>query len=381
MAKYSIAVIKGDGIGPEVIDEALKVLALVGQIYGMDIFCEEFPFGAGYYLEHKEVLPKSAFDDLGAHQAILLGAIGDPRVPMGPLEQELLLALRFHFDQYMNLRPAKSWPGVSQPLILPEGRDIDILVVRENTEDFYMNLGGSFEGTTSKNFQLSRSLYQGKIALNIELDPKRKAAYSLGMLSYEGTRRISLKAFQFAIGRGESFIHVATKSNALPHIYGFWDEVVAKCQGDFPSLDARRMNVDNLAYQLARNPQNFGVILCPNLFGDIISDLTAGLIGGLGLAPSGNIGESLSMFEPVHGSAPDIKGTGRANPLAAILSVALMLSHLGEPLAAKTIEMAVGNYLSQSPKPAFPKELGGDADTRKVGELVLAEIKKLPPIA
>jgi 3-isopropylmalate dehydrogenase len=389
MTDYRIAVIPGDGIGSEVTAEAVKVLKALSEIRGFGIKFKEFPFGAEYYLKMGEALPKGAYDLLGEHDALMLGAIGDPRVPMGPLEQELLLALRFHFDQYLNLRPAKSFPKIPSPLSLPEGELLDILVVRENTEDFYMNLGGEFKkGDTSPasspnpkelshELSIERAIYKGKASLKLAFDPETPIAFSLGILSEPGIQRIARKAFTLARGRGESFIHSATKSNALPHIYGFWDRIVGEIgSAEFPDIKIQRMNVDNMAYQLARNPKSFGTILCPNLFGDIISDLAAGLIGGLGLAPSGNIGDKLSMFEPVHGSAPDIAGTGKANPLAAILSGGLLLEHLGEREASKHLDKAVRDYLSTSQRKELPIELGGNSSVTETGDRVAEFVRK-----
>jgi 3-isopropylmalate dehydrogenase len=380
MTDYRIAVIPGDGIGPEVTTEALKALRALSERFGFGVSFKEFPFGAEYYVKNKEALPKGAFDLLGEYDALMLGAVGDPRVPMGPLEQELLLALRFHFDQYLNLRPAKSFPKVSTPLKLSEEEPLDVLVVRENTEDFYMNLGGELredDASSKRELSLRRSIYDAEITLNLSFCPKVPLAFSLGVLSEPGVKRIAQKAFSLAKARGETFIHSATKSNALPHIYGFWDRIVLETgQKEHPEIEIKRMNVDNMAYQLPRNPKSFGTILCPNLFGDIISDLAAGLIGGLGLAPSGNIGDSLSMFEPVHGSAPDIAGTGKANPLAAILSAGLLLSHLGEGKAASHLDNAVRNYLGNSPIQELPFELGGKSDFRAVGDKVAELIRE-----
>jgi 3-isopropylmalate dehydrogenase len=372
-----IAVLPGDGIGPEVINEAKKVLTRAGEIFGLTLKTRDFPFGAERYLKTKETLPKGAFDDIGENDALLLGAIGDPRVPAGPLEQELILALRFHFDQYANLRPARSMPGVPSPVPGADVEPLDILVVRENTEDFYVNLGGRTAGSPiGENIKIERGLYKGKGSIALEFEPPVSAAFSLGILTEPGTRRVAKKAFELARLRGEKKVKVATKSNALPHIYGHWDSIVSEtAKAEFPGGEIKTLNVDNLAYQLVRSPRDFGVILCPNLFGDIISDLTAGLAGGLGLAPSANIGDGLSMFEPVHGSAPDIAGTGKANPLAAILSAALMLDHLNEKAAARAVEKAAEDYLRSVPREDFPFELGGKADTERVGDLVLERLK------
>ncbi|MDR1080331.1 MAG: isocitrate/isopropylmalate dehydrogenase family protein, partial [Deltaproteobacteria bacterium] len=351
MPSYEIAVIPGDGIGPEVVCEAVKALNALAPRFGFTLKFRSYPFGAEYYLKHGEVLPKGAFDDLGEAGALLLGAVGDPRVPPGPLEQELLLALRFRFDQYINIRPSRSWPNAPIPVNLPEGAEIDILVVRENTEDFYMNLGASCSGrTTAAALPFVRGLYRGEARVELELDPPMEAAFTLGVLTSPGTLRVAERALLLAEERGERVMYSATKANALPHLYGFWDRIVAEAADGHPNVKLKKINVDNLAYQLPRAPHLFGVVLCPNLFGDIISDLAAGITGGLGLAASGNIGDGLSMFEPVHGSAPDIAGTGKANPLAAILSAGLMLDHLGEREAAAALTSAVERYLASSPR-------------------------------
>ncbi|MDR2405505.1 MAG: isocitrate/isopropylmalate dehydrogenase family protein [Deltaproteobacteria bacterium] len=374
--RYDIAVIPGDGIGPEVVAVAKKVLETCSQRFGFTLAFKEYPFGAEYYLKHKEVLPKGAFDDIGEAKAMLLGAVGDPRVPPGPLEQELLLALRFHFDQYLNLRPATSLPNVPIPIKLKPGEQIDFLIVRENTEDFYMNLGGTGFGDIDSKIVANRKLYtvDGKIELNFE--PHIESAFNVGILTEPAIRRIANKAFQLARIFGKPFIHFATKSNALPHIYGFWDKVISDTKAAYPEIELKRINVDNLAYKLPRSPLNFGIILCPNLFGDIISDLVAGLTGGLGLAASGNIGDSLSMFEPVHGSAPDIAGTGKANPLAAIFSASMLLNYIGEIEAAQAIDNAVHIYLRNNLGDGLPLELGGTLKTHEVGAKVVEVLQE-----
>ncbi|MDR2199451.1 MAG: isocitrate/isopropylmalate dehydrogenase family protein [Deltaproteobacteria bacterium] len=377
MAQYQIALIPGDGIGQEVVSTAREVLEVASSLCGFSLTFKEFPFGAEYYLKHKEVLPKGAFDEIGEANALLLGAVGDPRVPPGPLEQELLLALRFHFDQYLNLRPAMSLPNVPIPIRLDRDELIDLLIVRENTEDFYMNLGGSGFGKLEGTIHADRGLYKLDGEIRLEFDPRIQAAYSVGVLSEPAVRRIANKAFQLADMYQKPFIHSATKSNALPHIYGFWDNVVADTAASYPHIELRRINVDNLVYKLPRNPKEFGIILCPNLFGDIISDLVAGLTGGLGLTASGNIGDSLSMFEPVHGSAPDIAGTGKANPLAAIFSASMLLHHIGESEGAGMIETSVNLYLKYNEGAGLPLELGGKLKTPEVGEKVIEILRTM----
>ncbi len=373
MTKHVIAALPGDGIGPEVVGQARLAAGAAADKFGFEIEWRDFPFGASYYLEHQVALPHSALDDLAECEAMLLGAVGDPRVKPGPLEQGLLLALRFHFDQYLNLRPALSFPKVPTPVPLPEGRRLDTVVVRENTEDFYMGLGGRGRGTIDQDLTAKRGLYELSGNLSLRLMPDREGAFSLGLMTRPGVARITRKAGDLARARGEKKIHVASKANAVPHLYGFWDEVTrATLAAEFPDLEATYVNVDALCYLLPRQPLDYGVILCPNLFGDIVSDLLSALAGGLGLAASGNIGDGLSMFEPVHGSAPTIAGTGRANPLAAILSAALMLDHLGHPEAARAVDQAVYDYLAG---PNKPFELGGQDDLTRVGAQIIALIR------
>lgn len=370
--KHLISVLPGDGIGPEVIGEARKVAEAAAAKYGFEILWKEFPFGAAYYLENSLVLPAGAMDDLGEGEALLLGAVGDPRVKPGPLEQELLLALRFYFDQYLNLRPALSFPNVPTPVALPEGKRLDVAVVRENTEDFYMGMGGGGRGCLEQILMANRGLYGLNGKVNLRLTESHDLAFSLGLMTKPAVARITRKAGEMARARGEKKVQVATKSNAVPHLYGFWDQAVRETAAEFDDLEFSFINVDALCYLLPRQPLNYGVLLCPNLFGDIVSDLMSALAGGLGLAASGNIGDGLSMFEPVHGSAPDIAGSGKANPLAAIMSMAMMLEHLGLNEAAKGVDQAVFDYLSG---PAKPFELGGNDNLKTVGDKVAALVK------
>ena len=373
MTKHVIAVLPGDGIGPEVVGQARLVCDAAAAKFGFELQWNEFPFGAAYYLEHKVVLPDSALDDMAECEVMMLGAVGDPRVKPGPLEQGLLLALRFHFDQYMNLRPALSFPNVATPVRLEAGRRLDTVVVRENTEDFYMGLGGRGRGRLEESLETKRGLYELSGRIDLRFLPDQEGAFSLGLMTRPAVARITRKAGEMARERGEKFLHVATKANAVPQLYGFWDEMVkTAAAAEFPDLEFKFVNVDALCYLLPRQPHDYGVLLCPNLFGDIVSDLLSALAGGLGLAASGNIGDGLSMFEPVHGSAPAIAGTGQANPLAAIISGAMMLRHLGQAEAARAVDQAVGDYLSG---PAKPFELGGQDDLKTVGGKVAALIK------
>ena len=373
MNEHLIAVVPGDGIGPEVVNEARKTCQASADVFGFELKWRDFPFGATYYLEHNEVLPNSALDDFAECEAMLFGAVGDPRVKPGPLEQGLLLAMRFHFDQYLNLRPALSFPNVPTPVPLANEQRLDIVVVRENTEDLYMGLGGRGRGRLENKLETKRGLYELDGSVDLRFLPSQDAAFSLGIMTKPGIYRIVRKAGDLARSRGETKIHVASKANAVPHLYGFWDEMTkAAADAEYPDLELALINVDALCYLLPREPHNWGVILCPNLFGDIVSDLLSALAGGLGLAASGNIGDGLSMFEPVHGSAPTIVGTGKANPLATILSAAMLLDHIGEKDAAKAVNQAVYDYLSGNDKPI---ELGGKDTVTMVGDKVTALIR------
>lgn len=364
---YRIARIDGDGIGPEVISEAVKTLESVGRKQGLAFEWMKFPFGARHYLESGEILPEAALIELGAQDALLLGAIGDPSVKPGILEQGILLRLRFFFDQYVNLRPAKSYPRV--PLPVRTG-SMNTVVVRENTEDFYMGLGArSQNNPLETEISSERSAYTLKGHLRLDLDPPCASAVQIGIATEEAVRRITAFACKTAENRGEDSFVLASKSNALSWIYGFWEEV-AKDEAKKRRMTMSVANVDALCYHLVRDPGRYGVILTPNMFGDIVSDLLAGIAGGLGVAAGANIGDGLSMFEPVHGSAPDIAGTGRANPVAAILSAAMLLRNLGEETAAASVENAVVSFLDESDERDLPWEFGGKASAISVGDAI-----------
>lgn len=369
MKKYKIAVIPGDGIGPEVIGETIKVLDRCGEKFSFSFEWEKFPYGAGHYLATGEVMPEEAMEHMSSCDAMLLGAIGDPRVKPGILEQGILLAFRFYFDQYVNLRPAFSLPKVHTPVDL-KGIKMDSVVVRENTEDLYMCIGGTTEtGELELPVEVSRGSYELKGSMSLRTAPAWPFAAQAAVNSRPGVERITRYACELAKKRGEDTVTVVSKSNAVSALYGFFEENAKRVMAEeYPGLNYAMVNVDALCYHLVRNPAAYGVLLCPNLFGDIISDLQAGLAGGLGTAAGGNIGDGLSMFEPVHGSAPDIAGTGRANPVAAILSGALMLEHLGESEASKAVNSAVSKFLEDSEEKDLPFEFGGKASFEEVGE-------------
>lgn len=368
--KFSIAVIAGDGIGPEVIAEAKKTTDVAGEKYGLSFEWADYPFGAGHYLKTGEILPGRALSMFGEHDAMLMGAIGAPEVKPGILERGILLALRFLFDQYVNLRPARSLPNVPTPVDV--GKGMDSVVVRENTEDLYMGLGGvTSSGEMNLPLDLERGDYSLRGSLSLSTAPEMPFSAQVAINTRHGVARITRYACEAAKKRKENRVTIVTKANAAPYLYGFFEDIAKEVMdSEYKGMAYDTVNVDALCYHLVRSPQAYGVLLCPNLFGDIISDLQAGLAGGLGTAAGGNIGDGISMFEPVHGSAPDIAGTGKANPIAAILSSAMMLRHLELDEPAAAIEAAVSEYLEKTPKHDFPVEFGGNALCAHVGDAI-----------
>lgn len=373
--RFSAAVLSGDGIGPEVIAEAKKVVDAAAAVEGAAFEWNEYPFGASHYLKTGEILPDSALQEMGEHDVMLLGAIGDPKVKPGILERGILLNLRFVFDQYVNLRPAVSLPNVPTPVPLGTQK-IDSVVVRENTEDLYMGLGDrTQDGHLKAPMELERGGYSLRGSLELQTTPGMPFAAQVALNTAHGVARITRYACETAKKRGEDRVTIVTKSNAAPALYGYFEDKAKEViQNEYPGVHWDLVNVDALCYHLVRQPAAYGVLLCPNLFGDIVSDLQAGLAGGLGTAAGGNIGDGLSMFEPVHGSAPDIAGTGRANPIAAILSGALLLRHLDLEIAARKVEDAVSDYLKTAGKAGLPHEFGGSADCVQVGEAISKKI-------
>jgi 3-isopropylmalate dehydrogenase len=315
-----IAVVAGDGIGPEVTAEACKVLEAVTpgtRITGYDL-------GASRWRRTGEVLPDSVLAELAEHDAILLGAVGDPGVPPGVLERGLLLRLRFAFDQYVNLRPARLWPGTSAPLAHPG--DIDLVVVREGTEGLYASAGGTLHRGTAAEVATEESLN-----------------------TRAGVERVVREAFTRAAARDRRHLTLVHKTNVLTHAGDLWDRTFTAVAADFADVTTDYQHVDAAAMFLVTDPQRYDVVVTDNLFGDILTDLAAAVTGGIGLAASGSLNPERnhpSTFEPVHGSAPDIAGQGIADPVAAVLSVALMLAHLGHPDLAQRVEQAVAAELA-----------------------------------
>jgi 3-isopropylmalate dehydrogenase len=326
MSEYRLAVVPGDGVGPEVMAAGLAALDAAAEKFGFKLAKTDYDLGGERYLRTGEVLPESVEAELAEHDAILLGAVGTPDVPPGVLERGLLLKLRFDFDQYVNLRPVKLYPGVPTPVADLTPEDCDLVVVRENTEGLYAGAGGF--------------LRQGTL---------HEVATQESINTRMGVERVIRYAFQRAESR-RGRLTLCHKTNVLTYAGDLWQRTFEAVAADYPSVSTDYVHVDAACLYLVNDPARFDVIVTDNLFGDIITDLGAAVQGGMGLAASGNIdpeGRFPSMFEPVHGSAPDIAGNGWANPVATVLSMALCLDHLGESEAAGALERAAVSVLPE----------------------------------
>jgi 3-isopropylmalate dehydrogenase len=322
-----VAALPGDGIGPEVVTEARKVVDAVTACHGAVVEWTEYDVGARRWHATGEALPDAILDELRGHDAILLGAVGDPSVPSGVLERGLLLRLRFELDHAVNLRPVRLYPGVASPLAGVTSDDVDIVVVRENTEGPYAGAGGSLRTQTPREVVTQESVN-----------------------TWYGVERAVRDAFRRADERPRRRLTWVHKTNVLTHAGDLWRRVVDAVAPDYPGVSVDYAHADAAALYLVTDPARFDVVVTDNLFGDILTDLGAAIAGGMGLAASGNLdpsGVHPSMFEPVHGSAPDIAGTGTADPTAAVLSAALMLAHLGLGEAAAAVERAVAADLAE----------------------------------
>jgi 3-isopropylmalate dehydrogenase len=337
MKSFNLAVIPGDGIGPEVVSEGLKVLDAVAKKYDLTFNKTNYELGAAYWHKTGETLPDSVMAELAKSDVILLGAVGDPTVPSGVLERGLLLKLRFAFEHYINLRPAKLFPGVISPITNNKG--IDFVVVREGTEGLYVGAGSLKDEGTNKELAIEESIN-----------------------TYKGVERVIRDAFNRAKLRQRKKLTLVHKNNVLTRAGGLWTRVFKEVAKDFPEVATDYLHVDAASMFFVTNPERFDVVVTDNLFGDIITDIAAAICGGIGLAASGNInptGAFPSMFEPVHGSAPDIAGKNLADPTATVLSIAMLLNHLGESKAASDVETAVAKDLaSRGEKKRSTTEVG-----------------------
>jgi 3-isopropylmalate dehydrogenase len=352
-----IAVMPGDGIGKEVIPQGLKVLGVVAKKFGFTYSTDHYPFGAEHYLETGITLPDSALRELAAHDAILFGAVGaDPRgnarIPQGLIETDILLKMRFELDQYVNLRPTKLLPGVPTPLAKVQPGDIDMVIVRENTEGLYSQNGGFLYKNTPH-----------EVANQIEVTTRH------------GVERAIRFAFEYARQFNRRKVTLVAKTNVLRFAHNLWLRAFEEVKKEYAGIETDYHHVDACTMYMVTRPKLYDVIVTTNMFGDIITDLGAAIQGGMGMAASGNLNptrKTASMFEPVHGSAPDIAGKNFANPIATFLSVAMMLDFLNQPKPAKAIQQACAAVVAD-PK-NHTRDLGGTATTTQVGEAVCAQL-------
>ena len=349
MKQFHIAVIAGDGIGPEVIAEGKKVFLGIARMDGtFSVAFEDFPWGCEYYLKSGEMMPENGLDLLRGYDAIYLGAVGYPGVPDHVSLGDLLLRIRRGFDEYINLRPVRLLHGAPCPLADVSPRDIDMIVVRENSEGEYANVGAR--------------LYPGT---------PRETALQTGVFSRHGCERVIRYAYELA-RREKRTLTSISKGNALRYSMVFWDEIFAEIGKEYPDVETHSLLVDAASMFFVKDPKRFGVVVTSNLFGDILTDLGAAIAGGMGLAAGANLNPERrypSMFEPIHGSAPDIAGQGIANPLASIWSVAQMLDFLGETEWSERVLRAIETLLVE--KKTLTPDLGGTACTSDIGNAVL----------
>jgi tartrate dehydrogenase/decarboxylase / D-malate dehydrogenase len=348
---YRVAVLPGDGIGPEVIAEAQATLEVAAELGGFSVAVETFEAGGAHHVTTGRPMAPELPDRLAGFDAILAGPFGDPRVPDSVILWGTILALRQRFDQYVNLRPARTLAGV--PGALRSGT-LDVVVVRENTEGEYSGAGG-----------------------RVHRGSGDEVAVETAVFTRVGTERVIRYAFEYARAHGRRRVTSATKSNALRHAMPFWDEVMAQVAAEYPEIEHDSALIDALAARVVSHPGSLDVIVASNLFGDVLSDLTAAAAGSLGTGPSANLDPSRahpSLFQAIHGSAPDIAGRGIANPIAEILSVALMIEFLGQPASAHAIERAVDAAAADAD--TRTPDIGGSADTRRAGEAIRGHLAR-----
>lgn len=348
---YKIAVIPGDGTGPEVIREGLKVLEAVSSKFGFKYHLEHYDLGGERYLRTGEILPDSVLEELKKMDAIYLGAIGHPDVKPGILEQGILLKIRFQLDQYINLRPVKLYPGVDTPLKDKGPQDIDFVVVRENTEGIYIGAGGFFKKGTPDEIAIQEAIHTRK-----------------------GVERCVRFAFEYCRKRNKkNKVTLCGKTNVLTYAFNLWERVFYEVAKEYKEISTDYAHVDAICMWMVKNPEWFDVIVTDNMFGDIITDLGAMIQGGMGIAAGANINpEGVSMFEPIGGSTPKYTGMGVVSPLAAISACQMMLEHIGENEASKAIERAVMNVVEKHVKNLSAGKMG--YSTSEVGDLVVKYI-------
>ncbi|MGH9887037.1 MAG: tartrate dehydrogenase [bacterium] len=355
MSSYRIAVIAGDGIGQEVVPEGIRVLEAVRSRFGLRFQWDAFPWGCDYYAQHARMMPGDGLDQIRSHDAIYLGAVGFPPVPDHVSLWGLLIPIRRRFEQYANIRPVRLMPGLRSPLAGRTQGDIDFVVVRENTEGEYSSIGGRlFEGT------------EAEMAVQETVFTRR------------GVDRILRYAFELARSRQKKHLTSATKSNGISVTMPYWDERFRAMAEQYADVRTDQYHIDILTAHFVQHPDWFDVVVGSNLFGDILSDLGPACAGTIGIAPSANLNPERafpSMFEPVHGSAPDIAGRGVANPIGQIWSGALMLEHLGHPEAAAAVLQAIETVLADGPR---TPDMGGRATTQELGGAIAKAVSAGP---
>jgi 3-isopropylmalate dehydrogenase len=349
---HRIAVIAGDGIGPEVVREGLRVLDRMAAQEGFRVELSHYPFGAEHYLKTKEIFPDAAYDEIGKHDAILLGAIGDPRIEVGLLEFGIISRLRFGLDLYVNLRPVKLYAEHLCPLKDKGPDDVDFIVVRENTEDAYAGMRGFFKKGTPDEVATQEIIFTRK-----------------------GVERVVRYAFELARARGRAKkLTLVDKANAV-RAMDLWTRVFAEVGAEYPDIAREHNYIDAACMYVVKNPEWFDVVVTSNMFGDIFTDLSAMIQGGMGVAASGNIHPGrVSLFEPIHGSAPKYAGQNVANPIATIGAIQMMLDYLGEQRAATRLEDAVARLLRSKRLPSLGTDSG--LGTNQIGDLVLDELEQ-----
>jgi len=350
--KHRIAVVPGDGIGKEVVPEGLRALDAAGRRFGFTLEATHFDWSCERYAETGRMMPEDGLDRLRSFEAIFLGAVGWPGVPDHVSLWGLLIPIRRAFRQYVNLRPVRLLPGVRSPLAGRAPAEIDMIIVRENNEGEYSEIGGRLYKGTDDELAVQQSVFTRK-----------------------GCDRVMRYAFELARGRARKHVTSATKSNGIIHSMPYWDERFAAMAARYPDVKTAQYHIDILTAHFVQHPDWFDVVVASNLFGDILSDLGPALAGSIGLAPGGNINpekEYPSMFEPVHGSAPDIAGKGIANPVAQIWTGAMMLEHLGHADAAAAVVRAIERVVADGAP--LTRDLGGTASTHEVGEAIAARL-------
>ncbi len=355
MKEVKIAAIPGDGIGQEVLPAGQQVIDTAAEVDGG--FCfkyDTFDWSCEYYVKHGRMMPEDGLDVLKQYDAVFLGAVGFPGVPDHVSLWGLLLPIRRSFQQYINLRPVKLMPGIKTPLADKKPEDINFLVVRENNEGEYSNMGGRLYENTPQEVVVQNTVF-----------------------TRYGVERVVRYAFELAQRTGKKRVTSATKSNGINYTMPFWDEIFDSIAADYPEIENDKFHIDALSARFVTNPQHFGVVVGSNLFGDILTDLGAAIAGSIGIAPSANLnpeGRFPSMFEPVHGSAPDIAGMGTANPMGQIWSGAMMLDHLGFNQSGDLVMKAMKAVLNEG---LSTPDLGGKSNTREVTTAICEKIRAL----